>query len=175
MTIGVVAGMIALAPLVRGGTAVSEEAEVSRQKIAALVRSTESSQALFGEKAAAITNLREMASECAQEDWDGQGSLGMSPAAVAQAIDFVRAFPDGLPLPEFAPEPDGSVSLEWLVSRHRRFMVSAGERERLAFAWVDGTDRGHGVARFDGCSIPERILKGLESILPHERTSVRTA
>lgn len=175
MTIGVVAGMVALSPLARGGTAVSREAVESREAMAAVRRATESSQALFGEKSAAIASLHEMASECAAEDWDGDGACGISPIAVSNAVDFLRALPAGLRLPDCSAEPDGSVSFEWAPSRHRRFMVSVGEGDRLAYAWVDGTDRGHAVARFDGCHIPDRILQGLESLLTHERTSVRAA
>lgn len=175
MTIGVVVGMVALSPLARGGSAVSREALASQTAIASVVRATESSQVLFGEKAAAIAAVRTMAAECADVGWDGEEARGISPVALAHAVDFLRALPASLPLPEYAPEPDGSVSFEWAVSRHQRFMVSIGERARLAYAWVDGTDRGHAVARFDGFNIPDRILQGLEALLIHERTAVRTA
>lgn len=170
-----VAGMVALSPLARGGSAVSREAIASQTAIASAVRATESSRVLFGEKAKAIAALREMAFECACEGWDGNAACGIGPMALAHAIDFLRALPESFPLPECAPEPDGSVSFEWAFARHRRFMVSIGERPRLAHAWVDGTDRGHAVARFDGFNIPDRILQGLASLLIHERTAVRTA
>lgn len=167
--------MVALAPLARSGSAISREAVASQQAMADVVKSTESSRALFGRKAGGILALKDMAYECADDGWDGDGACGLSRSAVANAIDFLKALPESLPLPECAPEPDGSVSFDWEVSRHRRFMISVGESDRLAYAWMDGTDRGHAVARFDGFSIPDRILRSLESILPHERTPIRPA
>lgn len=173
--IGIMAGMLVAAPLARFGSAVSREATVSKQAVAELVRSTESSHALFGKKAAALASLHEMAMECAADGWDGEGSAGVSAVALAHAKSVIRAMPEGLPLPEFAPEPDGSVSLEWAVSRHRRLMVSVGEADRLAYAWVNGINRGHAVAWFDGFTVPSHILKTLESIVSHDSATVRSA
>lgn len=48
-------------------------------------------------------------------------------------VAFVRALPAGTPLP-------GCLSL------------SVGSAGRLAFAWIDGQDRGHGADHFDGQS-----------------------
>lgn len=173
--IGMMAGMVALSPIARGESAVSHEAMLSRQAVTKVVQSSESSHALFGRKAAALASLHEMARECSVEGWDGNAGLGISPVALEHAKDVIRAMPNGLRLPEFAPEPDGSVSLEWAVSRHRRLMMSVGEGDRLAYAWVDGTDRGHAVARSDGFTIPHRILAALESILSHDGATFRAA
>ena len=78
--------------------------------------------------------------------------------------NFVRALPRDVALPEFAPEPDGSISLDWESSRSRRFSISIGVNNRLAYAWLDGTDRGHAVAYFDGRAIPLRILEGISAV-----------
>jgi hypothetical protein len=172
---GVVAGMVALSSLARGGSAVSWEATLSRRAFDGVMRATESSHALFGRKAAALAALHAVGRECSVEGWDGDGAVGVSPLALQRAADVIRAMPDGLVLPEFAAEPDGAVSLEWAVARHRRFMMSVGEGDRIAFAWVDGTDRGHGVARFDGFTIPSRVLGALESIVLHDGATFRFA
>ena len=71
---------------------------------------------------------------------------------------IVRALPDYLPLPEFTPEPDGSISLDWIMSRSRVFSLSAGRNSRLAYAWLDGSDKGQGVAYFDGEVVPPMVL-----------------
>ncbi len=76
-------------------------------------------QALFGEKAAALSRLAALAAECAEQGWDGEDAVAISSGAVAAAERLVRALPDGIPIPEFAPEPDGSISLEWIMSRNR--------------------------------------------------------
>ena len=56
----------------------------------------------------------------------------------------------------FAVAAPAYLAFDWIVSRARVFSVSVGTTNRLAFAWIDGTDRGHGVARFDGDAVPAR-------------------
>jgi hypothetical protein len=159
--------------VVRRNTAVSSEAEVVRDAITAVVDLNESSQALFGEKAAAISSLRALANECGQAGWDANDACAIDSTAVLWAERFIRALPDGIPMPEIAPEPDGSISLDWLQARNRLFSLSIGATDRFAFAWLDGSDKGHGVARFDGHTVPARVLAGIESITPY--ASLRVA
>jgi len=106
-----------------------------------------------------------LANECGEPGWDGNDALPLDHLAVFKAIALILALPEGVPLPEFAPEPDGSISLDWISSRNRLFSLSVGTGDRLSYAWLDGTDKGHAVARFDGKSVPPRILEGIRSIL----------
>jgi len=168
-------GYAALGPYAQQGSAVSVEAASVGRAAIMLVRAAEQSVALFGERAAAISRLRELANECAQDDWNGAGAVPMDLAAVALAESFLRALPDGVPMPECSPEPDGSVSLDWCSAKNRLFSVSIGRSNRLAFAWLDGNDKGHGVARFDGVAVPARVLLGLSSILGPSHAPVRAA
>ncbi len=174
-TIGLLylAGYSALSIYARGGSAVSMEARAAQQAATAVVEATERSQVLFGEKVAALFQLRALAAECREEDWDGAGAAPIDTGAVANAEDIVRALPAGFLIPEFAAEPDGSISLDWIESRSRIFSISAGAGSRLAYAWLDGSDRGHGVARFDGEKIPDRVLEGIRAIMGYGNTSVR--
>ena len=159
----------------RGGSAVSREAQVIRDAVCAVVERAESSQALFGDKAAAISKLRALVNECSQSGWDGTEACALSIFAMSQAENFIRALPDHLPLPEFAPEPDGSISLDWIQSKHRLFSLSIGASNRLAYAWLDGADKGHAVARFAGDKIPQRIIEGIAEIMTNGYTSLRAA
>lgn len=176
-TVGIcyLVGYAALNAYARGDSAISSEARAAQKAATALVESAERSQALFGEKASAISQLRALANECADQNWDGNGASAMDPLAVSMAEAFVRAMPDNVPLPEFAPEPDGSISLDWIQSRSRLFSVSVGINHRLAYAWVDGADRGHAVARFDGDRIPRRVIEGICEIMNHGNTTFRAA
>jgi hypothetical protein len=158
-------GHLALQTLVGGGSAISHEARAVRKAATAVAESTERSMALFGEKAVALSQLAALAIECAKDDWDGNGAIGIDPIAVRSAKRFVRALPEGLPVPEFTPDPDGAISLDWIEGRNRLFSLSIGVSDRLAYAWLDGTDKGHGVARFDGQSVPARVLEAIESIV----------
>jgi hypothetical protein len=166
-TIGLIylAGYAALSIYARGGSAVSPEARAAEEAATAVMATAEQSQVLFGAKAAAISNLWVLATECGEADWDGANAAAIDIRAILNAQDIVRALPAGFPLPEFAPEPDGAVSLDWIESRNRIFSISVSAGSRLAYAWLDGSDRGHGVAQFDGERIPMRVLEGIREIM----------
>jgi hypothetical protein len=118
----------------------------------------ERSIALFGRKSVVIEQIYRLAADSAQEGGIGPEALAIPAAVVQCAIAFVRVLPDGLALPELSPEPNGSLSFDWIAARTRIVSVSVGATNRLAYAWIDGTDRGHGVARFDGITMPVLVL-----------------
>jgi hypothetical protein len=151
------------------------EAERAGLAASSLMRAAEDSIVLFGQREQAIASLHEVATECSQDDWNGEGALPVDPDAVARAETFLRALPDGIRMPDCSPEPDGSVSLDWSEPDGRLFSISVGAGNRLAFAWLDGNDKGHGVARFDGTVVPERILFDLRTRRSRSHASVRTA
>jgi hypothetical protein len=121
-----VSGHIALQALASGSSAISAEAQALRDAAIAAVRSVERSQALFGRKAEALSRLAALAAECAERGWDGEAGEAIHPLAALWAERFVRVLPDNVSLPEFAPEPDGAISLDWIVSRNRLFSLSVG-------------------------------------------------
>jgi hypothetical protein len=163
------AGYATLHPLARSGSAVSASAGTVRTAVCAVVRSLERSLALFGPKAAAISQIWALVDECAEMGWNGEEAEPILEIAAELAADFIRALPEHLPLPEFAPEPDGSISLDWIQSRHRLFSLSVGASSRLAYAWLDGTDRGHAVARFDGETVPPGIIEGIKRVMSNTK------
>ncbi|MBK8233377.1 MAG: hypothetical protein IPK72_23085 [Candidatus Eisenbacteria bacterium] len=120
-----------------------------------------SSLSLFWEKAGLLADLRAMMQE---------GEL-VAPGASSKAEQLIRALPVGIPLPEVAPEPDGSISFDWIASRLRSISVSVGESARLAYAWVDGSESGHAVAWFDGEAVPEGLLDEIRRISGPARDS----
>jgi len=154
-------------------SAVSPEAVEVREAVLKAMREVEQSQALFAKKADAISDLRTLVDECSEEGWDGYGAAAIDRDAVVLAEGFLRALPDRISLPELAVEPDGSISLDWIRSRSRLFSVSVGRGSRLAFAWLDGTDSGHGVARFDGQNVPRRILQGIQAVMELQHVALR--
>lgn len=162
-----------LAALPRAGSAVSPEAERVRERIAALKGSAERSEALFGHKSVALSQLWALAKECSESNWNGDGARPLSFLALDEAAALIRALPQDVPLPELAADPDGAVSLDWIQSRNRLFSVSAAG-PRLSYAWLDGSDRGHGVARFDGETVPARILEGIRAVVGNGNAGVRS-
>jgi hypothetical protein len=156
-----------------GSSAVSREADEVRRAAKEVVNAAESSQALFAGKAALLSDLAALESECAEEGWDGNDAAAIDHLAVLQAQRLLRALPDRCPLPEAAAEPDGSISLDWIRSRNRLFSASVSSSDRIAFAWVDGADSGYGVERFDGQNVPQRILQGIEAAMGTGYAAVR--
>jgi hypothetical protein len=146
-----------------GSSGVSREAEEVRRAAKKVVNEAESSQALFAGKAGLLSDLAALQSECAEDGWDGNDAAAIDYLAILQVQRLMRALPDRCPLPEVAVEPDGSISLDWIRSRNRLFSLSVSSSDRIAFAWIDGAESGHGVARFDGQSVPPRILQGIEA------------
>lgn len=159
----------------RTGSAVSREAAAVRECASAIVASTERSIALFGAKSAVIDRIYELAAECEADGWDGEEGVAVTQEVVDRAISFIRALPDDAPLPEVAPEPDGSISFDWIAARTRMFSVSVGATNRLAYAWIDGTDCGHAVARFDGDMVPSRVLGGIRELMNGRAAALRIA
>lgn len=172
--LGLCFGFAALAGYRRNDSAYSDEAKAVAASVTKIMRASESSQALFGAKATALAELRKTATECSKDNWDADGALAIDEMTIWNAEDFIRALPDNFPLPEVAPEPDGAISLDWIESQYRMFSLSIGTGSRLAYAWLDGTDTGHGVAHFDGVGIPQRILTEIGQTIGHGKPSLRT-
>jgi hypothetical protein len=160
-----ISGHIALQALVGGGSAISAEADTVQKAAIKVAESAERSLALFGAKSVALSRLATMAADCAEDGWDGGTAVAIDPIALLSTKRFIRALPADVPLPEFSPEPDGSISLDWIQSRTRLFSLSIGRSDRLAYAWLDGTDKGHGVAHFDGQNVPPRVLEAIEGVV----------
>src|SRR5512142_1956289 len=111
-----------------------------------------------GAKEEALARLRALADECGVPGWDAGGARPLHPQAVDRAERLVGVLPEDVPLPEFAPEPDGAVALDWIRTRDRMLSVSVSASGTLAYAWLDGADRGHGIVGFDGQTLPGRLV-----------------
>ena len=171
-TLGFV-GYAALQASARYGTAVSAEAMTIRESAATLMQSVERSISLFGPRATAISDLWEMAAEYAVADWDGEGAHAISQLAVENAEAFIRSLPDDVPMPEFGPEPDGAISIDWIYSGTRFLSLSLGENDRIPYAWIDGTDRGHAVARMDRDRFHQRLLDAIRETMSPSNAAIR--
>jgi hypothetical protein len=173
--LGLFAGYTMLQVMARGGSAVSLEARAVRETASALVESNERSVALFGGKSAALSELFALVHECASPGWNGTKAKPLSASASEVAAKFIRLFPDDLPLPEFAPEPNGRIALEWIVAPARTVSVSFGETHRLAFAWIDGIDSGYATVSFSGDTVPFQILSAIRGLVGNGEPSLRAA
>lgn len=156
-------------------TALSAVADVVRSQMEAVWRSSAYSESLSGVQSDALDAIMKLASNCSSPDWDGYGALAINGKTVENTTAFIKALQGEFPMPDFSPEPDGSISLDWISGRYSLFSVSIGTSNRLAYAWLNGTDKGHAVAKFDGFSIPCMIKSGIEAILGVTHNGVRVA
>ena len=109
-----------------------------------------------------MSKLWDLARSHAEEGWDGGEAAPADRQAIARAVAFIRALPDDCEMPEVGVDPDGAMTLDWMVSRHRMLSISvAGDSDRLAYAWLDGTDRGNAVAKFDRDTVPIRLMQAI--------------
>ncbi len=151
--------------LARPGSAVSAEASQVRSRAEFMVDRVESSDALFGDKTAVISKLWALAQSHGESGWDGGEAFSVDRRAIARAAAFIRALPDDCDAPDVGVDLDGAVALDWLVSRHRMLSISfGGNSDRLAYAWIDGTDRGNAVAKFDGEVVPLRLMQAIVAL-----------
>lgn len=168
-------GYAVLAEYVRSGSAVSLDAAYSRERAEQINRGLDESRSLFGAKHAFLQLVVELSVECSAAGWDGYNALPLDSDALLRTIEMILSLPDGFPLPEISPEPDGSISLDWIASKRRMLSVSVGKSDRLPYAWISGTDSGHGVVRSNGYSLPLKIMNEIQDVLGHAAASLRFA
>jgi hypothetical protein len=171
----IAAGYAALYGSARQNSGISREAGILQNAATAIVEYTERSYALFGRKDELLSRLNDLTREASIDDWDGEGGVAVPFCAAWNASNFIRALPDHLPFPDVAIDPDGAISLDWIENQNRVFSVSISGSARIAFAWVDGTDSGNGVARFDGVTLPPRILKEIGAFANTPDVALRAA
>lgn len=159
-------GYGALRQLSSPGTALSGEAAARARGAIELVVGYQKSFALSGARSEVLSSLVDLAEEHAIDGWDGAEAPALSDATIDNVRAFILALPSWVPDPEFAMDPDnGAVSVEWHGGYRRLFSVSVGESSRLAYAGLDGTESVHGVARFDGQTIPSFLVSCIEAVL----------
>lgn len=145
---------------------VSDEASSIVRDFESFFKHQEASESLFGKKARLISEIHELVAECAENNWEGYGAHAVSEAVLLRAEVFIRALPDEeeFPSPEFSAEPDGAISFDWMPSRTKTFTLSVNSTDRIAYAWIDGVDRGHAAEQFTGGKLPTRVLEELKRI-----------
>lgn len=158
-----------------GGTAVSDSASEVRTYLQDRFNSFRGSRALYGARSDAISDVWATTFECSRSDWDGAGAAPISPRAAVRAADLIELLPTDLAAPEVAPEPDGSISLDWIASRSRLVTVSVGPGPSLAYAWIDGSNRGHGVVHFGTSEAPAHLVDTIRTVIGDGHATVRLA
>ena len=152
-------------------TAVSAEANQVLAARREIDRAQQGAQTLSGRLAETATRLYAAIDALVIDDEQAAVPFDV----VQNALRMMRALPDVLPLPEIGIDPDGAISLDWMPTRLRMFSISVSDSEHLAYAWLNGTDRGHGVARLVGGPLPGSLWLQLAEIVGDVAASLRAA
>jgi hypothetical protein len=96
--------------------------------------------ATFGQKNQLREELVEVFRECRESNWDGYGSLAVSPDTFRQAFCLSAEFPPNMPAPTLSALPDGAVSMEWYHSESRQIVLSI-VNGKIHYAAKLGEDR----------------------------------
>lgn len=102
--------------------------------------------------------------ECNRPSWDGYDAFPISPSILQNARRFIAVLPASIRLPEVSAEPDGAIAFDWILTKSRMLSISVGQNDRLAYAWLDGTNSGRGVERFELGVFPPMLKTIIELI-----------
>lgn len=107
-------------------------------------------------KHALAESIRELAD--LEENWDGEGGSPVALEAIERAVLLLSVMNEAVPLPEFSPNPNGTLSLYWNVPHGSAELEIGRTRHSWALADVAGT-----VTTF--CSGDNRALDNPASLM----------
>lgn len=100
-----------------------------------------------------------------EEGWDGYGAQPVSDAAFVRSKRFLKQCLGRYPAPVSGATPGGSLTFEWYAAPDRRFMVSIGPDELIAFAGLFGSSTVRGTEPFVS-DVPPAVWIHLSRLFP---------
>lgn len=161
----------AFAPYLAASNSVSLEGDHVAKAAEDVLQFCQQSESLFGSKDRTLEHLFLVIEEVTV---DSDQELPV-PATIANAINLLMTLPNDLMMPEIGVDPDGSIAFDWIVSRSRMLSISVSTSDRLAYAWLDGSDRGHAVGRLRNGKIPNELIAIMRSLIPNANFTLRAA
>ena len=109
----------------------------------------------------------EIAAECSEADWGGNGELAITEVTVLEALALLEMVPWQMAVAEVVPEPLGSLALEWRAGPSRAIVLSVSGRGSIEYASLLGRNyESHG-------RVP--LTSELPEIVFHQLMMVREA
>jgi hypothetical protein len=136
------------------------------QKIQEVVRgvlegfvSSATGQRRLGDPFGALEAIYE---DCAAPNWDSEGALPVSAAALEEAINLLLTLPTTVPVPEPLAERSGRIAFEWYKRPDCIYVLSTGGTKELEFAALLGLGYEiHGKCPFSD-ALPSIVLDHLK-------------
>ena len=114
--------------------------------------------------ASSVDTVIQVYEECCEQNWDGYGSLAISPAVLFEAIRFICALPQRLPSPQIVPEPAGDIVFEWNNGSDWTFVASVSGKRFITYTGLFGIGvKTQGTEVFDG-SIPQILIEQISRV-----------
>jgi hypothetical protein len=107
--------------------------------------------------------IEEIKLECAEDDWDGEGSLAVDPLSAEVAFQYLSLYlTRSFPLPYISCDPSGRVTAEWHdLGKHALAAIAfKPEKEYLIVGY---SKRYPNFSR--KTTIPEEVLKYVEDLI----------
>src|SRR5579872_5912201 len=124
--------------------AASDSADLIRQLSEEIRRHLLTSLVVSRAAECAMTGLRNIRAEAAEQDWNGYGAKALDPDAYANAQRFLEALPTTAPVPEVSADQDGEVALDWDFGHRKALTIRIGPNGRCSYAWLRGKRSAHG-------------------------------
>jgi hypothetical protein len=141
---------------------VSETAERLRKIFEDMLEDC-SQSVIIGSELEIIQELNNLWEECSFENWDGYGAKPIDPDSFSEAERFIKALPTTAPRPEISADPDGEISIDWIIEPRKVFSVSIGRRNEITYAGLFGSNKTYGREYF-GDEIPKAISDNLDRL-----------
>lgn len=82
-----------------------------------------------------LAQLEVLASDCAVDDWDGDGAKAIDIELIPKLYEVLKKEPfSSLPFPELQAESDGEINIGWYGRSGESFTFSLNSDERIAYA-----------------------------------------
>jgi len=99
-----------------------------------------------------------------EHDWDGEGAVAIAAPAISVALSLIEMMPETFPLPEFSPNPNGTISLYWSLP-HGSAELEFG-RTRYSWAIVDSAGKASTICSGENRVFDLTLLDLLSALAP---------
>lgn len=86
----------------------------------------------------ALKSLNNLYEEFSEDDYDGDGAVGVSQESFFEASKLLMMIPPSIPMPELIPEPDGGIGFEWYKDKGFIFIISVIGKNVISYAGLFG-------------------------------------
>jgi hypothetical protein len=112
----------------------------------------------------AIETMLTLPSQYRQPNWNGEGAVPISEAAIEEARLFLEKLPETIPWPEIIVEPDGYLGLEWYANKWRLYVLSFNGTGTVSCSGLHGSEKVYSTRYVDE-GIPAEILRNIARVL----------